>query len=278
MPAMERTFRIPTGQEDLDIKIHEPSLTGDNLGLKTWAASYLLAKRLWTIPLPSLYDSRSSISGRYDVLELGSGTGLVGMAAAAVLKTGVVLTDLPEIESNLARNVDENRATIQHSGGSVTTAILDWSKPSIITPSSPLRSLTTTSAATAKPRSFEIALPTPPDSTPSTPSQLPTCFPVIVAADCIYDPVHASLLADTITIWLSRQSDARVVIELPLRAAYLTDVEELKRRMASIGLDLLEQGEEDGVDDWGSNEGEDQAIVRCWWGVWARAAQSAHNN
>ena len=46
---LTRTFNIPLGSADmgdLAITLHEPALQADNLGLKTWASSYLLAKRL----------------------------------------------------------------------------------------------------------------------------------------------------------------------------------------------------------------------------------------
>lgn len=37
MPAMSRVFSIPTaGGEELTLTLHEPSLTSDNLGMKTW--------------------------------------------------------------------------------------------------------------------------------------------------------------------------------------------------------------------------------------------------
>lgn len=279
MPSMERAFHIlrrpgatddvPGEDLEVEIRMHEPSLTGDNLGLKTWAASYLLAKRLRDICFPSLAD-RLQPRASYEVLELGSGTGLVGMAAAAVLGIGVVLTDLPEIETNLARNVADNRPAISRHGGRAITAVLDWTKPSSLTPSSPLHKLSAASSSVAlldPKRGLETALPTPPDSNPSTPAQLPSSFPIILAADCIYDPQHASLLANTISTWLSKRTNARVVIELPLRTAYAADVEELRRRMTMIGLDLLEEGEESGVDDWGADDDEGQE-VRCWWSVW----------
>ncbi|KAF2100302.1 hypothetical protein NA57DRAFT_54393 [Rhizodiscina lignyota] len=282
MPAMERTFRIAkreedfelSGDGDIEILLHEPSLTADNLGLKTWCASYLLSKRLHELELPSLQKELSKTSqGLYQVLELGSGTGLVGMAAAAVLGAGVVLTDLPEIESNLARNVETNRTVIQRNGGLARTAVLDWLNPAVLLPSSPLRSLTASAPnilnhLPINPINPTNALPTPPDSSPATPSTPPPSFPVILAADCIYSPTHPALLVSTIETWLSKSADSRVVIELPLRSAYSGDVDELRRRMRQIGLALLEEGEETGLDDWGGEGDDEGREVRCWWGVW----------
>jgi D-xylulose reductase len=41
MGALSRDFRIPTATSSFNLSIHEPALTGDDLGLKTWAASYI---------------------------------------------------------------------------------------------------------------------------------------------------------------------------------------------------------------------------------------------
>lgn len=280
MPAMERTFRIPKADKDvevpeedvLEITLHEPSLTADNLGLKTWGASYLLAKRLRSLELLPLQSTPSkSTHSPYQMLELGSGTGLVGMAASAVFGTGVVLTDLPEIQSNLARNVETNYDTMKQNGGFATTAVLDWSNPSALLPSSPLDGLP---AATSKasnqlpinPINPITQLATPPNS--SSAAMLPSSFPVILAADCIYDASHPALLAAVIDTWLSKIVDARVAIELPFRSAYSANVEELRRRMLQLGLALLENGEETGLDDWGEDDDDEGREVRCWWGVW----------
>lgn len=277
MPAMERTFTIPINDQrsDVELVIHEPALTADNLGLKTWAASFMLAKRLQTLHLPSL-KRRDLPNQAFQVLELGSGTGLVGMAAAAVLGTGALLTDLPEIEANLARNVEANRSIMEANGGHATTAVLDWSAPSALHPTATIQALDTRRGSLAALDGIstitktEAALPTPPDSALATPAALPTSFPVILAADCIYDSGHPAMLVSVVSAWLSKSEEARLVIELPLRDAYLGDVEALKNGMNAIGLDLLDQGHEVGVDDWGAED--DIREVRCWWGIWKWSA------
>ncbi|KAI7302460.1 hypothetical protein KC326_g8961, partial [Hortaea werneckii] len=150
--------------EVLSIHLHEPALTADNLGLKTWASSYLLAKRLVLLhsdnnesdstttnpPAPALLPT---LPPDAEILELGSGTGLVGMAAARVLQRKVWLTDLEGIVGNLERNVRGNWkvvAGLSREGGNdgkeveegdegeveqmmrrerMETAILDWADP-----------------------------------------------------------------------------------------------------------------------------------------------------
>lgn len=112
-PGFVRTINIP-GMPDLHLK--EPSLTADNLGLKTWGSSYVLSCRLAARP-KYLHGS---------VLELGAGTGLVGMVAC-LLGHQTMLTDLAEILENLSDNLDLNEIE----NGSV--AELDWRNPSTFT-------------------------------------------------------------------------------------------------------------------------------------------------
>lgn len=241
MPAMSRIFSVPTSSgEDYTLTLHEPSLTSDNLGMKTWVSSYLLSHRLHNLleSPPELVPSGStnpSVSTQKPIraLELGSGTGLVGLAFAALRgKSATVhLTDLPEIVPNLAHNAALNVELLSRTGASVTTGVLDWSV---------------------------------------RPSPLPTAeerFDVILAADPLYSPKHPKWLVDTIGPWMSRGLDARVVVEMPLRDAYLPQVQEFRRRMTELGLAVVQEGEETGYDDWEGVNGEALA-VKCWWSVW----------
>ncbi|KAL3699378.1 hypothetical protein R1sor_017400 [Riccia sorocarpa] len=62
---------------------------------------------------------------RMRVLELGSGTGMVGIVAAC-LGAHVILTDLPHVIPNLEYNMELNRGAIQAAGGSVESRVLSW--------------------------------------------------------------------------------------------------------------------------------------------------------
>lgn len=63
------------------------------------------------------------------VLELGSGTGLVGLAAAC-LGASVAATDLPEVVPQLEAAAALNAGMIGAAGGSLHAAALDWRQPS----------------------------------------------------------------------------------------------------------------------------------------------------
>lgn len=243
MPAMSRTFTIPTRSHDLELSIHEPSLTGDSLGFKTWAASYMLSKRLKEMEFSAAKD------GQLRALELGSGTGLVGMALAAVHGASVLLTDLPEIEANLSRNVEQNKNAIAKLGGEVRTAVLDWSNPADLV-------LSDSDFPSDKSESKETSVEK---------------FPLIVAADSIYSAEHPPMLVGAIDTWLSKESHARVVMEMPRREGYQAELEDLKPRMLGLGFQILDEGEETGYDDWGGSGEDELQEVHCWWSVWGWA-------
>ncbi|MCJ1229818.1 hypothetical protein MMC12_006488 [Toensbergia leucococca] len=243
-PSANRTLHIPTTTSStptIAIHLYEPSLTSDNLGHKTWSASYLLAKRLphllpYLPPLHS-YPQNSSTTLAIQaplprVLELGAGTGLVGIAFAALFPTHVHLTDLTPIVPNLLTNV---LANISHPSSTTTVGTLDWSNLSLA-----------------------------PDTSTSK-------YAIIVAADPLYSPSHPAWLVNTIGRHLARGAEARVVVELPLREAYMAEIGEFRARMTDLGLWLLVEGEEVGFDDWGSGSMDGRVEVKCWWGVWAWA-------
>jgi predicted nicotinamide N-methyase len=217
----------------VQLTLFEPPMTSDNLGLKTWASSYLLAKQLCSLRqhIPDLVADAS-------ILELGAGTGLVGMAAALVFERHTILTDLPEIVPNLEQNARSNSEVISSCGGTASAAVLDWTRPDGLMLDS-----------------FDGS---------------PNSFPLIVVADPIYSSDHPRMLVDAIKCHLSADKGARLVIELPLREAYADERQDLRDRLTGIGLRIIEQGEEIGYDDWSAGQGEDLSEVRCWWSIWGR--------
>lgn len=98
------------------IYLNEPSMTNDNLGLKTWGSSLILGSRL-------LRAGKVSSNLGEPVLELGSGTGLVGICCC-LMGMETTLTDLPQIVPNLRKNIELNKLEDK-----TTCVELDWSAP-----------------------------------------------------------------------------------------------------------------------------------------------------
>jgi hypothetical protein len=64
------------------------------------------------------------ISGKR-ILELGSGTGLVGLCAA-LLGSHVCMTDVPHVLEHAKTNLEHNKEAIASARGSISTAPLEW--------------------------------------------------------------------------------------------------------------------------------------------------------
>lgn len=240
MPEMIRKWTIPSSDlhSKFDIILREPSLTGDNLGLKTWATSFVISKQIGQLGhnyflhlLGPLGGSEKSIDHialqrKIRVLELGSGTGLLGMVTAAVWGVSVLSTDLEDIQENLRYNIQMNHDTISKvSNGSVTSEVLDWREPE---------------KAFAEPRDFEL----------------------ILAADPLYDDFHPLALAKTINFFLKKNSKSRLLVAIPLRDKYTAELsQELKRQLLmrhfqTVNIDLrLSQD-----DDWTGSQNNSESF------------------
>ncbi|KAL9596879.1 MAG: hypothetical protein Q9219_005505 [cf. Caloplaca sp. 3 TL-2023] len=228
IPSVSRTFVIPSTQwtNSVSVSLHEPSLTADNLGHKTWLASFLLSKRIPSLLryIPPLEQRGPS---RARVIELGAGTGLLGLAIAGLFDVQVHLTDLPAIVPNLRINIAANAR------GNASVGELDWS------------------------------------NLPTCPSEEHQKFDMVVAADPLYSPEHPAWLVAAVRHVLRNNVTARLVIGLPLREAYVPEVEDFKKRLRSLGMKIETEGLETGVEDWGSACGRNERTeVKCWWAVW----------
>jgi predicted nicotinamide N-methyase len=229
-PAMTREFEV---DDELTITLHEPSLTGDNLGLKTWSSSLMLARKLRDFGnlLPAV-----AVDDELRILELGAGTGLVGIAAACIWSnqarvSHVALSDLPEIVPNLERNVKSNQYIVDSCRGKMSVCTLDWADEQ------------------SKPLTEEGR------------------YPVVIAADPLYSAEHPKLLVATVGRWLARNESARVIAAVPLRDGYENERTDMTRRLLDLGLEVEEQGEDSGFDDWEGADGQKQE-VRYSWSTW----------
>lgn len=102
-------------QVDCGGEINE-QLWGAGVALSTW---FLHAGKWPT-------GGRGLLAGRPTVLELGSGTGITGMACACAGAGAVILTDLPQAVPKLQEAIDANQAALDASNATVTAAALAW--------------------------------------------------------------------------------------------------------------------------------------------------------
>ncbi|CAI5744107.1 unnamed protein product [Peronospora destructor] len=109
------------------VHIGEVGNASKGTGLTTWDGSVVLAKYLE-------YQRRDDLAGK-KVVELGAGTGLVGISAALLGAQQVILSDLDYVVDNLANNVAETMKLAAHAGRpvdcDVSTRVLDWFNPPI---------------------------------------------------------------------------------------------------------------------------------------------------
>ena len=139
-------FTAATGRFQLELNQAAPSLvvrdedvpsssssdteTGavDELGTGTtvWRGGLQLA-RLLTVPSSSLsIPSLSHLIRNKRVLELGSGTGLAGLAAGGAGASSLLLTDLPPVLPLLRSNVSRNSFIQTMQGCPVSVSALEW--------------------------------------------------------------------------------------------------------------------------------------------------------
>ena len=239
-------FQIPTKADStVSITINDDvNIRAENLHLETWGASLVLSRRLHRIEIPNLIkppqDHPRNRCG--PVLELGSGTGLVGISAAAVWKTDVTLTDLSPIVPALERNIELNKDLLLSAGGSASSGSLDWRDPSMLrfhpgsARQSPLRE----------------------DEFPAEHNKVSA----ILTADTVYDSEHPEMLVKVVKAWLKEGPDSRVLIAYPVRVAYLEEIRELWELMEGIGMELVEEGKE----ELPRKEWDDETLIE--WCVW----------
>ncbi|NP_001134718.1 protein N-lysine methyltransferase METTL21D [Salmo salar] len=93
-----------------------------DVGCVVWDAAIVLSKYLET---KTLYDPCSGVNmwASKNILELGAGTGVVGLMAAS-LGAQVTVTDLEDLQSLLQVNIQDNQELV--SSGSIEAKVLKW--------------------------------------------------------------------------------------------------------------------------------------------------------
>ncbi|THW94733.1 hypothetical protein D6C90_08011 [Aureobasidium pullulans] len=235
MATEERSFKtqdftVPSNAsgETIQVRISEPNLTSENLGLETWAASHILASQLHHIGPKIQFPTPSS--DVLPILELGAGTGLVGVTAATLWKQPVVLTDLAPLVPALDANIDLNSEGLRTANTHMEAGTLDWKHPTTLIVKD--------------------------QQQPQTQAH------VIFAADTIYSEEHPELLANVILKWLVKDKEARFIIAYPLRVCYIDYIREMWERLEEGGMEAFEEGREEASQDLFN----DERLVE--WSVW----------
>eukprot|EP00199_Chlamydomonas_sp_CCMP681_P005420 CAMPEP_0119105744 /NCGR_PEP_ID=MMETSP1180-20130426/3629_1 /TAXON_ID=3052 ORGANISM="Chlamydomonas cf sp, Strain CCMP681" /NCGR_SAMPLE_ID=MMETSP1180 /ASSEMBLY_ACC=CAM_ASM_000741 /LENGTH=248 /DNA_ID=CAMNT_0007090883 /DNA_START=39 /DNA_END=785 /DNA_ORIENTATION=- len=104
------------------LQISDSSDMADDAAAVVWDSALVLLHYL----SKRQREGRCLVSGR-PVLELGSGTGVVGLAAAALGASSVALTDLSHVLPNIQRNIQANQAAI--GSARVAALPLSWGDP-----------------------------------------------------------------------------------------------------------------------------------------------------
>jgi predicted nicotinamide N-methyase len=164
--ALTRDFSFPTplASRDIQVRLNDaPLSTTDHtdVGLQSWGASIIISGLMCASPDRFYLDKLQPGS---TVVELGAGTGLVSLTLATLLphirvtQSKVVATDYhPAVLENLRSNIATNFPS--QDPAPVHTMLLDWSAPVLAPP-------------------------------------LDKPIPMLVAADVIYAPEHATWLRD----------------------------------------------------------------------------------
>ncbi|KAG7359806.1 methyltransferase-16 family protein [Nitzschia inconspicua] len=109
----------------ISLQINEVSNAGLGTGLNVWDGSIALAKYL---------ESNPAIVEEKKILEVGAGTGLVGIAAAILGAKEVVVTDLEYSLANLRGNILLNQPSVDEKPPKrkilpIEAKVLDWFRP-----------------------------------------------------------------------------------------------------------------------------------------------------
>lgn len=207
------------------------------------------------------------------LLELGAGTALAGLSAAGIFSTHAVLTDLPALVPGLRHNIALNAELLRECGAKVECGALDWRNPSILLLNTHDENDEGGDDKDQEEKEKKTQVENSDQNQKSAPtstgqakfySSQHTKALTIVAADTVYDADHPALLARAIAAWLSPHRDARVVLTIALRVAYLEYISELWQLMEGLGLEVEGSGQERAEE--GLWEDDDERL--CEWSVW----------
>lgn len=248
--SLIRTFNIPSNTTggNLDVSIFgRARLQSNCISSATWGSSFILATKLHKLNVNSKifrhvdagYTAPASMWSQPKVLELGAETGLLGIAAAFLWRTHVIVTGLQNMKLDLTINISLNRTQMYKRGGLTLLDTLDWTRPKDLI----MRDLTI----------GEKVLHSPKESK----------FHIILVGGSACAEKHPRLLSNVIFAWLAPGAHSRVILAYPLREAYLDRIHSLWRLLESGGLQCVENGQVNGEERW-NEDALYQWCVWCW--------------
>ena len=194
------TLYNPPNGEPIEIRIREPDITTSDLGWKTWGGSLLLTRLI----LMGRIEIARSIDS---VMELGCGTGLVGLSLGKITasNTHITMTDFhPGVLANAEVNVSENNLNDK-----ISVEKVDWFSYL------PRHASYDSSAAINGPK-----------------------YSIILAADVIYNNDHAESIPYVVAAHLKRSPESVFHCVLPLRPQYRSEVTLFETAMRNAGFVL----------------------------------------
>lgn len=104
--TFQRSIEVQYDEVQFSVRIHQNKV-GD-VGCVVWDAALVLGHYIQT------GKARKKYIANQRILELGSGTGIVGLIAAACGAREVVVSDLPELIPLLNKNIEENTSSLEN--------------------------------------------------------------------------------------------------------------------------------------------------------------------
>ncbi|KAF9336290.1 hypothetical protein BG006_009137 [Podila minutissima] len=241
--AMTRTWTFRTTPPQ-SLQIHDPSFTEGDVGFKTFGSAYLLSKHIAHGDILQLepWTKSSSFSSTLPlpkILELGSGTGLVGFTATLFSDPRGPKVTLSDYHPNVLATLDHN-SKLNHLDTRCEIRLLDWRD--ILDGRKQRNAGTNTSL---------------PETAESDRMDL------IIGAEVVYDHGHAELVAHVVDEFLKRElisQDMSVPLErrrpafhimFPIRPTHADVIADFDFWMDKMGLVDCRKAKE-----WGREDGE----------------------
>ncbi|KAG0001801.1 hypothetical protein BGZ65_003178 [Modicella reniformis] len=261
--AMTRTWTYKTNPPQ-SLQIHDPSFIGGDVGFKTFGSAYLLSKHIAHGDIPQLEpwmcapSSPPSLLPLPRILELGSGTGLVGLAATLFSNPHGPKVILSDYHPNVLTTLHHN-STLNHLETRCNIQLLDWRDILQKRSASQLKQPDVQSSI----EHDNVAVASSADHVDSN-QDIPETdrMDLILGAEVVYDHGHAELVAHVVDEYLKKDmiSDDKISLSrrrpafhimFPIRKTHADVIADFDYWMDKMGFVDCRQAKE-----WGREDGE----------------------